>query len=67
LINLTGLWLDSNQVSDISPLVNNPGIDSDDIVDLRNNYLDLTPGSLDMLDIEALQGRGVDVDFDPQN
>jgi len=40
---------------------------SGDSVDIHYNYLDLTLGSPDMLDIEALQGRGVNVDFDPQN
>jgi Leucine-rich repeat (LRR) protein len=66
LINLEKIELGNNQVSDISPLVNNPGIGSGDYVDLRNNYLALTPGSPDMLDIEALQSRGCDVDYEPQ-
>jgi len=38
-----------------------------DIVNIRYNYLDLTPGSDDMLDIEVLQGRGVHVAYTPKN
>ena len=67
LTNLTRLYLDNNQISNIAPLVNNEGIDSGDIVDLRENQLLLQSGSPDMLDIEALQGREVAVEFDPQN
>ena len=67
LTNLTELYLDENQIVDIQALVDNPGLDEGDVVDVRYNYLDLTPGSPDMLNIEALQDRGVRVDFDPQN
>ena len=67
LTNLTTLCLHGNQIADISPLVNNSGLGSGDTLDLCNNYLDLTPGSPDMMDIQALQGRGVNVDYDPQN
>jgi hypothetical protein len=37
------------------------------MLSLANNQLLLQSGSPDMLDIEALQGRGIDVNFDPQN
>ena len=67
LPNLAELDLHNNQISDIAPLVNNTGIDTDDDVGLSYNQLLLQPGSPDMLDIEALQERGVRVDFDPQN
>ena len=67
LINLTLLLLYDNQIHDIAPLVDNPGIDSDDVVILFYNCLALGPGSSNMLDIEALQGRGVHVYFNPQN
>jgi internalin A len=67
LSNLTWLDLWSNQIVDINALVNNVGLDTGDCVDLRYNSLDLTPGSPDMLDIEALQGREVRIDFDPQD
>jgi len=43
------------------------GVGSGDQIDLRYNYLDLTPGSRNMLDIKALQDRGVTVEFNPQN
>jgi len=64
---LQELDLHNNQIYDISPLVNNAGIGISDDVDLRNNQLLLMPGSPDMLGIEALQSRGVDVTYDPQN
>jgi internalin A len=67
LTNLEELYLSSNQISDISPLVANVGLGSDDLVTLYFNYLDLTPGSNDMNDIQTLQGRGVYVNYDPQN
>ena len=64
LANLTNLqWLDisDNQISDISPLVSNTGLGQGDVVDLKNNPLDLTPGSDDMKNIQILQNRGVTV------
>jgi len=67
LTNLKTLSLDINQISDIQAIIDNSGVGSLDWVDLRYNNLDLTRGSPDMKDIEALQGRGADVDFDPQN
>ena len=67
LTNLKTLALDINQIVDIQAIVDNSGLTSMDWVDLRHNYLDLTRGSPNMLNIEALEGRGVDVNFDPQN
>ena len=67
LTNLTRLDLQNNQIRDIASLVNNAGIGSGAYVGLRHNLLTLAPGSPNMLDIEALQGRGVRVDFDSQN
>jgi len=61
LTNLQNLYLAANQISDITPLVNNSGLDSGDFIDLRNNLLDLAPGSQDMEAINALVSRGVDV------
>jgi len=58
--------MDNNQIVSIQALVDNAGLSEEDWVRLRYNYLDLTPGSPDMLDIEALQGREVRVDFAPQ-
>lgn len=67
LPNLRDLDLSSNEFVDISPLLDVEWAWSWNYVDLRSNYLDLTPGSPDMLNIEALQGRGVQVRFEPQN
>jgi len=67
LANLTALCLADNQIVDIVPLVNNAGIDSGDFVDVRENYLDLTPGSDDRQNIQTLINRGVDVEYEPQN
>jgi len=69
LANLTNLeWLEfsDNQVSDISALVLNEGLGSGDIINMENNYLDLTSGSQNMQDIETLINRGVDVIYEPQ-
>jgi len=67
LTNLTKLDLQNNQIVDIIALVDNLGLDKRDLVYVNGNNLDLTPGSPNMLDIEALEGRGVNVKFDPQN
>jgi len=67
LANLTRLDLQNNQILDIASLANNAEIGSGTYIGLRHNLLILAPGSPNMLDIEALQGRGVRVDFDPQN
>ena len=61
LTNLTDLYLYANQIINLQALVNNAGLDDGDWVGIRDNYIDLTPGSQDMLDIEALQRRGVAV------
>jgi len=66
LTNLQDLDLEDNQVSNISPLVANSEFGSDDSVELQYNYLDLTPGSPAMSDIEALESRGVEVSYRPQ-
>ncbi|GAG23918.1 unnamed protein product, partial [marine sediment metagenome] len=41
----------------------NYGLSAEGDVNVCNNYLDLTPGSSDMMDIEALQDRGVEVSY----
>jgi len=58
LTNLKWLILNNNQTSDISPLVNNAGLGNGEMVELRNNPLDLSPGSDDMRNIETLRSRG---------
>jgi Leucine-rich repeat (LRR) protein len=59
---LADLRLDSNQISDISPLVANVGISSGDLVDIQNNPL--SQESYDTF-IPQLQARGVDLRFTP--
>lgn len=66
LNNLKRLNLSYNQIDDISPLVRNVGINNGDYLDVRWNLLDLTPPSTDLNDIQTLQGRGVQVLYDPQ-
>ena len=63
LTNLTWLDLRGNQIANIEPLINNAKLGTSDIAYVANNALDLTPGSQDMLDIETLRNRGVDVSF----
>lgn len=59
LPNLKILILSGNTISDISPLVDNSGIGVGDEIYLFNNRLDLQEKSEDMLNVEALQDRGV--------
>ncbi len=66
LTNLRWLYFSDNSVSDISALADNAGISSGDSVNMRNNYLDLSPGSQNMNDIQALIDRGVKVFYEPQ-
>ena len=66
LTNLRHLVLDQNSITDIQPLVDNSGVASGDFVYLRYNLLDVTPGSDDMTDIQALIDRGVNVYYLPQ-
>ncbi len=66
LTNLKYLYINRNQIDDISALVDNTGINSGDQVFADQNYLDVTPGSDDMIDIQTLEDRGVYVDYDNQ-
>lgn len=66
LTNLEGLDFGKNEVTDILPLVANAGLGAGDYINMINNYLDLTPGSENMKDIETLIERGVDVEYEPQ-
>ena len=65
LKNLKKIDLDSNEIRDIGPLVRSE-LGTGATVELRHNFLDLTPGSAAMKDIEALEKRGVDVSYIPQ-
>jgi hypothetical protein len=66
-VDLTEILLEGNEIVDIQPLVDNAGLGAEDEVYISYNNLYLTPVSLDMLNIEALERRGVRVYFDPQN
>lgn len=61
LNNLRHLELNSNQISDLQPLVDNPGLDAGDNVYVRNNPLGYVAINTD---IPILQSRGVGVYFD---
>jgi hypothetical protein len=62
LTSLIDLWLHYNQISDIKPLVDNSGLSTGDLVDLRSNPL--SPTSVYTY-IPQLQARGVQVLYDP--
>ena len=66
LTALNMLDLSPNQISDISALVDNTGLGDGDIIWLKYNRLDLSPGSQAMKDINALEARGVTVHYEPQ-
>ncbi len=69
-INLTELQLPFTRVSDLSPLLDNPGLGEGDLINLVENVggLETCPGSDDREDIDALIERGVEVLFDePEN
>jgi Leucine-rich repeat (LRR) protein len=67
LTDLTKIYLDNNQISDITALVAIQGIGTGDILDLRNNYLNVSSGSKNMSDIQTLIDRGVNLTYLPQN
>jgi uncharacterized repeat protein (TIGR02543 family) len=62
---LTGLHLEDNLIEDITPLVNNSGLDTGTWITLSYNRLDLGPGP-DMDNIQTLLDRGVSLDYTPQ-
>ncbi len=64
--NLENMDLSNNEIKDISSLVKNQGINTGDYLDLRMNFLDLTPSSTNMKDIQTLKKRGVKILYDPQ-
>lgn len=56
-----------NRISDLAPLVNHPGINEGDYLNLMGNCLDLSSGSQAMSDVAELIARGVTVDVEPQS
>jgi hypothetical protein len=57
------MWLDlcGNQISDISPLIENYGLGSEDDLWLKGNNMNLQAGSETMDNIRTLEGRGTRV------
>jgi len=69
LTNLRVLYLEENQIDDISALVANSqagGLGAGDHVYLRHNYLNLSETSKAMADIQALIKSGAAVSYSPQ-
>lgn len=64
LTELFELSLEENDITDITPLVENTGIAQDDEIDLRENLLDVTGD--DKANIDALIARGVTLDVEDQ-
>jgi len=67
LSRLVRVRVSANRISDLSPLiVNNQagGLGPGDFVDMRCNYLDLTPGSQAMTDMQSLIEGGVGVEYE---
>lgn len=64
--NLRSLNLGGNELNDLSSLVANAGLGEGDTLTINNNCLDLSVGSTASLQIEALEGRGVEVLYEPQ-
>jgi len=66
LLRLRHLNASDNHISDISPLLKVPSLCSGARVDLRENFLDLSEGSPECKDIQALLQRGVQLHSLPQ-
>ena len=65
LADIEYLDLSYNQLSDITVLANNVELGAEDRVFLRFNCLDIS-GPPDLIDIQTLQNRGVNVRYDIQ-
>lgn len=64
LTNLQGLYLGNNQIKDLKPLVTNSqkgGLGISNYLDINNNLLDLTAGSLTSSDLQRLNGSGINL------
>jgi Leucine-rich repeat (LRR) protein len=66
LTDLEKLRFYHNKVADLSPLLENDGFGPGDEINMMFNYLDLSPGSEDMKNINVLIDRGVDVKYESQ-
>jgi len=63
---LKEIGLGHNAITSLTPLVNNPQLGVGVSVDIRHNLLDTAEGKPDKRDIETLEGRGVQVIYEPQ-
>lgn len=63
--HLKVLDLQSNDITDITPIVQGP-INTLESLNIQNNYLDLTEGSEDMNNIQTLIDAGILVHYQPQ-
>ena len=64
------LWLGGNNIKDISPLLanyNNGGLRKLSRIYLRNNYMDITPGSENRKVVDTLIQAGIDVVYEERN
>jgi len=67
LTDLDNLYLSNNQADVIGALVTNTGLEAGDVVDISHNWLDVTPGSQAMTDIQTMLDRGVNLTWDSQD
>jgi Leucine-rich repeat (LRR) protein len=63
--HLKVLDLQSNDITDITPIVQGP-INTLETVNVQNNFLDLTVDSEDMNNIQTLIDAGILVHYQPQ-
>lgn len=67
LSKINRLFISNNNIEDLTGLVNNDGFQEElSLIDITFNYLDITEGSQNMIDIQLLKDRGIDVFYDPQ-
>jgi len=59
------VFLNDNNIYDISAIANNLGLNSGDHLNVGYNYLDLRTTSTDMSNIRTLQNRGVITEYEP--
>lgn len=66
LERLIELQVAGNRIDDLAPLLANQGFATNATLDVRENCLDLTGDGADLMALEALRARGVEVDAVPQ-
>ena len=66
LERLIDLRVAGNRIDDLAPLVANQGFATNATLDVRDNCLDLGDDGADRAALEALRGRGVEVEAMPQ-